>query len=157
MDKIIFLDIDGVLNSAVWRTSVINAGLDPEIWISPELVENLNTIIQHTGAKVVVSSDWRRRSSVQELQSILDSVFFKGTVIDLTAELNIRGAFSEQDFAKERNAEIALWLEGRDGITVKSWVALDDLPLGVKNFVRTSHLVGLTDDDVAKAIAILNG
>jgi len=51
--KIIFLDIDGVLN-------VIPQGRDKYGMIfHPEFVENLKYIIEQTNAKIVISSSWR--------------------------------------------------------------------------------------------------
>jgi hypothetical protein len=50
MAKIIFLDIDGVLN----------AGCDDEPFIFSECAQRLNRIIQETGAQVVLSSAWRK-------------------------------------------------------------------------------------------------
>jgi len=51
--KVIFLDIDGVLN-------VIPQGHDKYGGIfHPEFVENLRTIIEATDAKIVISSTWR--------------------------------------------------------------------------------------------------
>ena len=44
--KVLFLDVDGVIN--------IPAGMDPN------LLENLRGVIETTGAKIVLSSDWRR-------------------------------------------------------------------------------------------------
>ena len=43
--KVLFLDVDGVIN--------IPAGMDPN------LLENLRGVIETTGAKIVLSSDWR--------------------------------------------------------------------------------------------------
>ena len=46
--KVLFLDMDGVL--VTQRPSVAE----------PNLVENLKYIINTTGARIVLSSDWRR-------------------------------------------------------------------------------------------------
>ena len=63
--KIIFLDIDGVLNSEDWyrkRHEEVpqheQSAQYPFYELDPELVSNLNLIIQKTEAKVVVSSTW---------------------------------------------------------------------------------------------------
>jgi hypothetical protein len=69
MAKIIFLDIDGVLN----------AGSQDEPFILPECAQRLNRIIQETGAGVVLSSAWRQLillfvpECVQRLNRILEA------------------------------------------------------------------------------------
>jgi thiol-disulfide isomerase/thioredoxin len=67
MIKVIFLDIDGVLNShEYWvseRYKTYNGNIEthPNYEISPDLVDTLNKIIEATKAKIVVSSTWRSR------------------------------------------------------------------------------------------------
>jgi len=61
--RIIFLDIDGVLNNpgtyaptAPWRGELDRIIRVP---IAPECMQRLNTLTDATGAKVVISSSWR--------------------------------------------------------------------------------------------------
>lgn len=51
MDKIIFLDIDGVLNSD--RT------LYEHVSLEDDLILNLKELVDKTGAKIILSSSWR--------------------------------------------------------------------------------------------------
>ena len=53
--KIIFLDVDGVLNSNITRRRTT----DGFIFVSGRHIKNLKRIIDATGAKVVLSSSWR--------------------------------------------------------------------------------------------------
>lgn len=58
MPLVLFLDIDGVLNSVeTMRSGRWNAGTET---LDPENVERLDRLIQLTGAVVVVSSTWRK-------------------------------------------------------------------------------------------------
>lgn len=58
--KAIFLDIDGVLNSAKWfRDNADNPNIKPYREMDPQLVGRFNRIIKETGAKIVLSSAWR--------------------------------------------------------------------------------------------------
>ena len=59
--KAIFLDIDGVLNYTQWYVSDRNPGNlnGQEGDIDPMCVERVLRICKETGAKVVISSDWR--------------------------------------------------------------------------------------------------
>lgn len=65
MTKIIFLDIDGVLNrlGTDRRTRVRFRGF---IGMDPELVERFNKLVETTGASVVLSSTWRMSDTWRE-------------------------------------------------------------------------------------------
>lgn len=72
--KVIFLDIDGVLNGYSWFDHYIRfrSGLNKLLWkyelfhkyrsyfdVKERYVKNLAKIVHKTGAKVVISSSWR--------------------------------------------------------------------------------------------------
>jgi len=57
MRKIIFLDIDGVVNSSFFFKT--QPDKDREHDIDPKAVEILQRILKETGAEVVLSSSWR--------------------------------------------------------------------------------------------------
>jgi hypothetical protein len=66
--KIVFLDIDGVLNHATTRSDVLPNGTEPlPIPIAPECMARLNRLIAETGAKIVISSSWRNFARWQDL------------------------------------------------------------------------------------------
>ena len=75
--KTIFLDMDGVLNHTLFfrgRTKYPAKTIKrPYDQIDQESVENLNTLIQQTGAKVVISSTWRKHYDVAQMQEILNT------------------------------------------------------------------------------------
>ena len=60
--KVIFLDIDGVLNSEYSLEKLLEIKAKEILYIAPyhEHVKWLNYIIKETGAKVVISSSWRK-------------------------------------------------------------------------------------------------
>jgi hypothetical protein len=148
MRKVLFLDIDGVLNSSVW----IN-GLMPDfdgVMISPDLVSNLNKVIAATGCDIVISSDWRRGIHFMDLQDILHKTGINGNIIGTTP---ISGGITN-NLEDDRVDEINTWLK-RD--PADSWVAVDDMDLTIggidpDNFVRTNFVLGLTSDDAGKII-----
>lgn len=153
--KIIFLDIDGVLNSH--RFFKERHEKNAERHFNGDYIEyklgdidlksmvHLNDLLQKTGAKIVVSSTWRKSFSVKQLQELFRRVNLQGEIIDKTATLNtIRGL------------EIAKWLETRP--EVESFVIIDDdSDMGdLKRFlVKTTFDDGITEDTVAKAVALL--
>jgi hypothetical protein len=183
--KVIFLDIDGVLNSQDWyvyrRDAVemdsVNAQY-PFYEFDPRAVERLNRIIKETDSKIVVSSSWRSGETVESLQRLFDQVGIVGEVIGVTPHLWCKKPYEEFDgYRIPRGCEIDWWLDNHgdfqrinwsteeqqkfiDKAIVKNYVILDDdsdMLYGQReHFVKTQHPTGLTDDLADKAIAILN-
>lgn len=163
--KLIFLDIDGVLNgygedyTYEYITGYKDStGCDKHL-ISKQLVANFNYLVAYTQAKVVVSSTWRLGETVDSMQKILDSVGVVCEVVGLTDSFNHEHSY--------RGNEILHWIKGNTDKTgcdkyyeYKSYVILDDdsdmLLWQKDNFVHTDGQKGLTRSDVWKAINILN-
>lgn len=149
--KVVFLDIDGVLNHHQWleNLSPVLEMSNDQWWvemIDPSLVVHLNSLLHQTGAKVVVSSTWRRHFNPEGMQRILTQVGFKGEVIDCTTK----------DTMECRGLQISKWVQEHPEVT--SFVILDDRSdmahLG-HLLVRTSEDEGLGPDHVIKACEIL--
>ena len=84
--KIIFLDIDGVMNSEVdWRDDIQEKRFD----ISERCIELLNKLIENTYAKVVISSTWRNTVKIEKMRLIFKNKGFKGEIIDYTPRLGV--------------------------------------------------------------------
>lgn len=154
--KVVFLDVDGVLNSEEFvLRKVEQNGLEnvhgdfPRSEFCPILVAHLNTLLNATKAKIVFSSSWRHGRSLSNIQELLDSVGVYGEVISKTPDLPnlIRGH------------EIKEWLTFHP--EVSSFVIIDDdddmLPEQLSNFVQTDFRKGLSLEKVKEAIKILNG
>ena len=63
-DRIIFLDVDGVLNNGTWALEMYDQGVrvyHDDLLYEPSLVQ-LRRIVDETGAAIVVSSSWRQIS-----------------------------------------------------------------------------------------------
>lgn len=156
--KVIFLDIDGVLNQD-------NGG--PKI--EEQFVKRLAHIVEKTGAEIVLSSSWRgaytshmdpeynyQNEDVAMLISILDKYHL--SIMDATPDLT-SGAYA-------RPLEVRAWLLEQGNL--ERFVILDDEIFWAWNwladyFVCTTHLndkgkcaYGMTDEDAEKAIEILN-
>ena len=157
--KVIFLDVDGVLNSEVSREQERN---NFDNWMEHEVsemhVNNLKKIVDATGAQIVLSSSWRfdhpkatgRDFIVDPLMKVLDRKL-KAVgldIIDVTPDL--RG--------KIRGAEIQDWLDRHS--EVERFVILDDdvdmMEEQKPFFVNTTFKNGLTEEMANKAIEILN-
>lgn len=158
MNKFIFLDIDGVLNSEQYyvekpeseRIKEFNSKFRRHIAsglanINPEAVSLLNTLINKTEAKIVISSSWRGDYA---LQSIFTLAGINSSIYGETPRLESRW----------RGMEINKWLEGVEG--PYKYVIIDDdndmLESQLNNFVQTDWKVGLTEENINEAIKILN-
>lgn len=159
MNKFIFLDIDGVMNSTLFyseRTQDkrykewIKDHSEHIAWdacnIDPRAVKRLNRITDATKAKIVVSSTWRSDSNLQEVFTL---VGIKEPIYDVTPYMRSR----------HRGSEIQEWLDKQT--EPYRYVILDDdsdmLDWQLPYFIRTNWLRwGLSDEDVEQAIHILN-
>lgn len=81
--KLLFLDVDGVLNDYETIVAASNQGRDLSLeehlmdMINPTYVERVNRILQVTGARVVLSSSWRRMfDTMPEIRDFFAKVGF---------------------------------------------------------------------------------
>lgn len=149
-EPIIFLDIDGVLNGHYWEPD--------RALIDNPCVKRFNSILNRTGASVVLSSAWR----YQILHGATTLLGFRYLLVSHGVNININivdHTLSDEEITAEmggRTAQILSWVEKNNHKA--PWVVLDDLPLGedLKDYhVRTDSSKGLTDDDVEKAVAVI--
>ena len=163
--KILFLDIDGVLNHDVWFRSDAYKN-HQENWrvsmFDPDCVARVNRILQETGAKLVVSSSWR---DMADLAYIFKGVglpteFGVTPFADKVFNLNpLRDMFGEEDVRYWRGSEIKWYLEHNTNEDYVYCILDDDwdmLPEQLEYFVNTNNPSGLTDELMYKAIDILN-
>lgn len=164
MKKIVFLDIDGVLNCErcfrSHRKQWEDAGKPPlteRLWsmIEPGHVKHLNKLLADTGAQVVISSSWR---GDPETPNILKE---NGVVMDCIGRTP--GSWYEKDSNMHslRGEEIQKWmdtnLESQDPDDL-AYVILDDDSdmLPHQHFVQTDWIHGLDEGHVHRATQILN-
>lgn len=140
--KVIFLDVDGVLNSRQDGNS-INLRTDSHLRL-------LREIVKATDAKIVLSSSWRVGPSkaIRNLNNRLAEYGLE--IMDSTPLLPGSSC---------RGGEICQWLSD-NGQSVENFVILDDdadmLEFTDTNLVQTDSELGLQEKDVAKCIEILN-
>jgi hypothetical protein len=156
--KIVFLDIDGVLNSEAWFSTRrafdrANAAGFPSSHLDPAAIVRVNEISQATGAGVVLSTSWR---SMEHIGLILYKHGMRVPILGKTPHLGSKtngGVYRPVD----RGHEIQAWMD--EFVTPDAYVILDDdfdmLPLQREFFIRTDPKTGLTDGDVERAIKIL--
>jgi hypothetical protein len=131
--KILFLDIDGVLN----KKDNFNPNRKDSLWPIDSYCAFLAGKIQlDTECEIVLSSSWRwHPDGIKEAKKIVD-------IIDITPKINA-----------SRGEEIGAWLEEHPD--VERYAILDDdsdmLLLHIPNFFQTTFETGLTEE-IAKAV-----
>ena len=150
--KVIFLDIDGVLNTESYRE-------DPKVDYFEELISEvhmswLEHLVKETDAKIVLSSTWREYWDCGDIQSdrfgeYINNLFEKYglKIFDKTPEL------------KDRDREINEWLKLHHE-QIENYVILDDFDFewsesNAKYLVKTEDDVGFDEKAAEKAIRIL--
>ena len=149
MGSVVFLDIDGVLNST---ESAIRHGTYKRL--CQRAIANLNLVTLSTAAEVVVSSSWRILHSLEQLRTLLTEAGVKAHVRDVTPQMvSVQGS-SGLYLSRLRRDEIRAWLDAHPDVT--RWVVLDDSSdAGPDRYVQPDFAVGLSAEDARAAIAIL--
>lgn len=165
--KVLFLDIDGVLNGIGTKEKCIEVqdGETRETGftgISPRLVKILNRVIKETGAKVVLSTSWRIFWGVPGTKFNLEKAGFEGEIIGATpdmAGMHIGGWSTE---TAKRGHEIQAWLDKwaaeHPEDTVEKFAIVDDSSDMVhltKRFVQTSFKHGIRPKNADRLIEML--
>ena len=151
--KILFLDIDGVLNSDAFADYMLeedNVDIFNEDMLDERAIIQLKKIIMATDAEIVLSSSWRwykdTRDKVHRQLQAKDIDFVDTTPLEI-------------DTAMSRGMEIKAWLDEHP--EVERFVILDDDDLRIQEYlpyhVKTTFRYGLTREKAAEAIQILNG
>jgi HAD domain in Swiss Army Knife RNA repair proteins len=124
--KIIFSDIDGVLNCS--RTP--NPRRFPYI-AEPQLVARLNTVLERTGAKIVLTSTWR-----YDPAGLFSAKHWGIPFIDITPDLP----------KVPRRDEILAWLRDHPGVTRFAVLDDEDDELDGLPLFQPSAVTGLTEE-----------
>lgn len=184
--KVIFLDIDGVLNTERKVKEVYdNDNLDSHDEFGRLFDENslywLNKIIDETGAEIVISSSWRNdglgtlrkmwrkrfgeyyhdygisNNPYKYFDKITDTTFSL-TTSNYKEQKNLIRQLSEED-AWKRGWQIDIYL--RTHPEIENFVIIDDdndmLNCQQKYFINAKDPNGIEEEHYKKAIKILNG
>lgn len=164
--KIIFLDIDGVLNYYHYLKGEENLNdckwdTDPYP-LSRKKMAILNGIIEKTGAKIVLTSVWRLHfDTVEECDAYFKGRGLKGDIIgktDRSKQWMLRGNEIRQWIYE--HIDLLEFESTLDAGRFHNYVILDDdsdmLLWQKDNFIHINGEFGLTEEDADKAIEILN-
>ena len=157
--KILFLDIDGVLNADedFGGRSKPNPTIGGMMGIASARVRRLKKIVEATDAKIVLVSSWKRHYLCQDMfgKYLRNKLRKEGLEIyDTTLDSE------KQKGSWYRGTGMLNWLATHE--EAKDWIVLDDEIFCdydetiKRHLVKTSYLTGLTDELVDKAIEMLN-
>ncbi len=150
--KVIFLDFDGVLNSAEYRNSVDDYYSN---FIDERKLELLALLVREYNAEIVLTSQWRLHWNEGEVQEHPDG----SRINKLFAKHGMKIYSKTESFGNNRNLEVADWLARHE---VENYVIFDDFDFfwsetNRAHFVRTNDAKdGLTDSGIEAARFIFN-
>ncbi len=152
--KILFLDIDGVLNN---QTHFQNKQIDTSRFDKTN-VSALNKIVEETNAKVVISSTWRVLYSLEELKEIFKEEGVKADIMGYTESLHNVETFE----MASRGFEISEWIRKNQNSFkngIENYAIIDDeddfLDSQKEHFFPTDGTIGLTENNASKIIEFL--
>ena len=164
MKNVVFLDIDGVLNSNFW-----NEGHQREIsdgtLIDESKIKLLSELIKATDSKIILHSGWKYwfdsdlKPLCKEAENLIKLLEKVGLTIDgVTPDHSTKEIRKSKKFSLVKAGEILDWLKRHND--VDKWIVIDDLDLHNAEInnrqVRTDQSIGLTVEDVEKAKKMIN-
>jgi len=166
MDKIIFLDFDGVLNSGdnnevisslSFRDDTIMRSYKPGMMFDERCVRWLQWIINETNCKIVISSSWRLHYNLKELKLLWSELNLPGEIVDYTSFCDDILVDENGQIIRnfERGKEIQKWI---DVYKPTRYCIIDDeydmLPEQI--FVQTDPEFGLTYETAKLVVEYMN-
>lgn len=162
--NIVFLDIDGVLNTERWiKEQYYKTGKPHSMHYSefdPICMHNLKKLVEETNSYIVISSTWRLCDHKTDegwnaLMLRLNQVGIEDRVIGYTPSLRMEfnGSYCC------RGHEIQKWLDGNIDKNIENFVIIDDdsdMFHLIDKLAKCSFKDGLTKEVKDKAIEILN-
>ena len=139
--NLIFLDIDGVLNTR-----------ETDFHFKKECIDNLLLIIKETSTKIVICSSWKEETLGETIQLLPEQI--REHILDQTPSIP----------GKTKGEEVRLFLHKNPSLQClpnEDYVILDDEPEQYLPFQRSLHLVttnmktGLSKEDAKIAIRML--
>ena len=138
--KIIFLDVDGVLN----RTAICHG-------LESDKITLLKSIVDATGCEIVLSSTWRKTGHQRKRIELMCRQHLGKELLDATPVFDLK--IGQLWAASPRWKEIQHWLNRQVGI--QSFVILDDehdMGQLQMHLVKTDSFTGLTAEITQEVI-----
>ena len=169
IDKYLFLDFDGVLNTSRYAKLLKKDGIDLYdeygAMFDPNTISNLKSIIEQTNCKIVLSTSWRNEGLLR-MRSLWKDRNLPGEIFSMTPillSITYQDSQNGEMFSiPELNAkalEINAWLQ-QNASKSFNYVIVDDENVFFQSqhehLVLTDEYDGLTIDKANIAIKILN-
>ena len=169
IDKYLFLDFDGVLNTSRYAKLLRKEGIDLYdefgAMFDPNTIANLRSMVEQTNCKIVLSTSWRNEGLLR-IRSLWKDRNLPGEIFSMTPILlstTYQDAQTGEMFGiPELNAkalEINAWLQQYASKSV-NYVIIDDenvfFQSQQEHLILTDEYDGLTIDKAKLAIEILN-
>jgi hypothetical protein len=135
----------------MWKKEVIAE--DGYSEFNHRCVENLNSLIEQTDARIILTSTRRINKTVEEFEAIMHRRGFAGQIAD---KINQNTELS----SATRSEEIREWLS-RNGVPEKYVIIDDDSRIAdmgepyIHHWVRTTYHLGLDESALEQALKIL--
>ncbi len=142
--RYILLDIDGVLTSDRWskkcRVEHRPANLFGLDWFDPDCVSAFASILERTGAEIVICSSWRDLGE-DRLRHVWKACGLPGRLAGTTPV-----------WILQKDEAIKEWIRTHPGDT---FVIIDDAEMNFNKQIRPNPEKGLSPEDAEEVISIL--
>lgn len=161
MKPIFFLDIDGVIATDNENIDIVTKDfMNENVWakelkvpypFNQGCVAILNDILKQTDADIVLSSDWKKHWTLEQL----DIIFKKNGVIKSPIDITPKDFISFRNIERNRAHQIEKYIKDNE---VEKYVIVDDLWLefyleeSKPNFVRTEGYYGIKEPGIKENI-----
>lgn len=152
-NKIIFLDFDGVMDTESYDSYLVNNNI-PNVdeygpVFDPMCVKALESILNATGAQIVVSSTWKEFMTLEKIREMWKKRNLSGYILDVT--LNVNPHF--------RGDEINAWLESQEEECL--YAIIDDMDASqfteeqLSYFVQANPWCGMDEETEQRVLYIM--
>ena len=171
IEKYLFLDFDGVLNTGNYQKRMKEEGIDAYDeygpMFDPQAVNYLEQIIERTGCKIVISSTWRNEGIVR-MQQMWKDRGMPGTIYSMTPILHsttfqdaLNGEQLSAPVKMTKALEIDVWLQKHASKDTR-YVIIDDESIRMDeddylHMIKTDDETGIDIYAVHNAVLALNG
>ena len=171
IEKYLFLDFDGVLNTGNYQKKMKEEGIDAYDeygpMFDPQAVSYLEQIIDRTGCKIIISSTWRNEG-IARMQQMWKDRGMPGAIYSMTPILlsttfqdALNGEIISAPVKMAKALEIDIWLQKHVSKYVR-YAIIDDEMVYINNesyyhWIKPDYQTGIDIYTVAHAVEMLNG
>ncbi len=146
--KVIFLSIDGILNSENWNKKH-EADIQYKMCIDENKIRLLSLLINNTKARIVLYSNWKKYFNENRYPVKKEAIYLKGYFDKYNIEIS--------DFTEDNGNiidEITTFVEDKK---IDKWIVIDEVTIDKfsDRQIKVDSVTGLQTKDVLKAQELL--